>query len=122
MFSTRILPPAEWPRLAGTEAASVWPRLDPALASVLVVEDEHGAIVGSWLLLRVLMAECLWIDPAHRGKGSVARRLWAFMRRTAQSMGFAVVGTAAMSEDVRNLLAHVGATKIPGDVYTLGVN
>lgn len=119
-MTTRILPPAEWARLAGTEAETIWPRLDPARASVLVVED-GGAIVATWILMSVVHAECLWIAPAHRGRTSVARRLWAFMHRTARAMGVPVVATAALSDEVRGLLEHVGATKVPGDHYAMEV-
>lgn len=120
-MSARILPPEEWPRLAGTEAETIWPLLDPRRAHVLVVE--HGdAIVGTWVLMNVLHAECLWIAPEHRHGVSVARRLWTFMRRTARSLGVPVVATAALTDDVRALLDHVGATKVPGDHYAMRVS
>lgn len=116
-MTTRILPPDEWARLAGTEAETVWPHLPPS-AHVLVVEQDDQ-IVGCWVLMSVLHAECLWIASAHRGKASVARRLWAFMRRTAAGLGAPVVATAAVTDDVRRLLEHVGATKVPGDHYAM---
>jgi tellurite resistance-related uncharacterized protein len=118
--TTRLLPLDEWPKLAGTEAETVWPLLDPLTSHVLVVED-NDAIVGAWVLLSVLHAECLWIAPAHRGKTAVARRLWAFMQRTARALGAPAVATAAMTDDVRKLLEHVGATKVPGDHYAMRV-
>jgi len=119
-MTSRILPSEEWPRLAGTEAESVWPHFDPARVQVLVVEQD-GAIVGTWVLMNVLHAECLWIAPSHRGLASVARRLWTLMQRTARTLGVPAVATAALSDDVRGLLEHVGATKVPGDHYAMRI-
>lgn len=119
-MTTRILPPEEWHRLNGTEAEAVWAQFDPARVTVLVVESE-GAIVGTWVLMNVLHAECLWIAPAHRGRTAVARRLWAFMQRTARAIGVPAVATAALTDDVRRLLDHVGATKVPGDHYAMRI-
>lgn len=119
-MTSRILPVEEWHRLEGTEAGPVWRHFDPERTTVLVVEHE-GAIVGAWTLLNVLHAECLWIAPAHRGKTSVARRLWTLMQRTAQQLGVKAVATAAMSNEVRGLLEHVGATKVPGDHYAMRI-
>lgn len=120
-MTSRILPREEWAKLAGTEAEPLIAHFDPARTSILVVEHD-GAIVGTWTLMEVLHAECLWIAPAHRKHSAVARRLWAFMRRTAREMGVSIVATAAVSDDVRGLLAHVGATKVDGDHYAMRVN
>lgn len=119
-MTSRILPPEEWPRLAGTEAGALWPHFDPARVTVLVVEHD-AAIVGTWVLMNVLHAECLWISPAYRGRTSVARRLWSVMQRTASSLGVPAVATAAISDEVRGLLEHVGAKKVPGDHYAMRV-
>ncbi len=117
-MTCRMLPVDEWPKLAHTEAAEVYPHLQPERTSIIVVE-EAGEIVGSWILMNVLHAECLWIAPAHRGKSAVARRLWTAMQREARAQGVAVVATAALSDDVRHLLDHVGAEPLPGDHYTM---
>lgn len=112
----RILPPEEYHRLVGTAIDEVW-RVIPPTAKVVVVED-GDQIVGCHLLLPVIHAEGLWIHPAHRGKGSVARRLWSAVQRVVREQ-FDAPGfwTGAMSDDVRGLLAHVGAERIPGDQY-----
>ena len=117
-YRTRILPPAEWPRLAGTEAETIWPMLNPATAQVLVVEREQ-AILGCWILAPVLHAECLWIAPECRKTGGVARRLWAAMRRAVLASDSRTVATTAVSDDVRALLAHIGATQLPGDHFVM---
>lgn len=120
-MTSRLLPVDEWPRLMGTEAETVWPLLDPSRASILVVEDA-GAIVGTWIFMNVLHAECLWIAPSHRTKASVGRKLWSGLKRFAKEEGVQVVATAAMTDKVRELLDHAGAKRIPGDHYSMRVH
>lgn len=116
-MTSRILPVAEWPRLVGTEAEAVWPHL-PHGSHVVVVE-QGAAIVGCHVLIPYWHVECLWIAPEARGRGGVARRLWGAVQRVARDLGVHVVLTAAMDDRVRGLLAHVGATKLPGDHYVV---
>lgn len=117
-FQPRLLPPHEWYRLAGTEAETIWPALDRRTARVLVVEAA-GEIVGCWILAPVYHAECLWIAPEHRGKAGVARRLWALMQKTVRTIGARTVATAAESDEVKALLARVGAVKVPAENYVM---
>jgi N-acetylglutamate synthase-like GNAT family acetyltransferase len=119
-MTTRLLPPEEWARLAGTELDGVWANL-PASARVVVVEDEEGRIVGCWSLFSVLHVEGVWIAPEHRGRSAVARRLLVGMRHQARDMGASGVCTAAVSDDVRALLDHLGAARVPGDHYVMSV-
>lgn len=117
-MTTRILPRDEYHRLHGTEADGVIAQI-PEDATVVVVERD-GAIVGCHVLSRVLVAECLWIAPGARGRGGVARRLWAEVRRVAREHWKAsVLMTTATDDRVRRLLAHVGATKLPGEQYVI---
>lgn len=118
---TRLLPPAEWPRLAGTEAEALWPLLDPAKAQIIVIEQD-GVIVGCWTLMQVLHAECLWVAPSARKRGVVFRHLLSFLRRTASAAGFTTVATAASSDEVRRLLDRFGAVRVPGDPYVFRVD
>lgn len=117
---TRLLPPEEWPRLAGTELETVWPVLDPIASHVVVVEDA-GEIVGCWALFRQVHVEGLWIAPAHRGKSSVGRRLLATMRSTARAMGARSVATAACRDSVVGMLHKLNAIALPGVHYALPV-
>lgn len=119
-MESRILPVAEWPRLVGTEAESIWPSLDPERTRIVVVERE-GEIVGCHVLTWVLHAECLWTADAARGRGGVARRLWATVQRTIREMGASGVVTSALDERVKGLLAHVGAIPLPGDHFVIAL-
>jgi hypothetical protein len=115
----RVLPREEWPRLAGTEAGAAWPSF-PAGARPVVVERD-GVIVACHVLIPYWHVECLWIAPEARGLASVARRLWNYVRYEARLLGASSVLTAACDDRVRGLLAHVGATKLPGDHYVVPV-
>jgi hypothetical protein len=115
-----VLPPAEWPRLKGTELESVWPHLHADRATVLVVECD-GHIVATWMLVTIVHAEGLWIAPAFRKRTSVARRLWLAMRRAVRERGVLTIATSAVTDEVRELLDHAGAVKLPGDHYSMRV-
>lgn len=115
----RILPRNEWPNLDGTEAADVWPHL-PLSTQVFVVEDD-AKIIGTWLLVQLPHAECLWIDPAYRHRSSVGRHLLKGMRMLAKCLGVSNVITGAMTDDVRDMILSVGGHRLPGDHYVLPV-
>jgi hypothetical protein len=116
-MTTRILPVAEYPRLAGTECELVWPHLPPE-AQVVVVE-QGGQVVGCHTLIPYWHLECLWLAPRVRGTGSAARRLWSAVQTVALGLGARAVLTTAIDDRVRGLLAHVGATQLPGECYVV---
>jgi hypothetical protein len=119
-FTTRVLPPDEYPRLAGTEAEGLWPLLPPD-SRVIVIEDPDGRIIGCWTLFRPLHAECLWVAPAHRKGSSVFRRLLCGMFTQASAMDAKAVVTASRSDEVTRLLRNFGADELPGRHYTLTI-
>jgi hypothetical protein len=119
-LSTRILPREEYERLKGTEVESVAAQL-PDTARVVVVERE-GRIVGTWTLLPIVHAECVWIAEDERGRGSVARRLLAGLSATAREVfGVGRVWTAARDEDTRtqDLIAALRGELVPGRHYVM---
>lgn len=113
---TRILPPEEWPRLAGTEAESVWPHVKPDTARVLVVEDD-GQIVATLMLLTVLHAECLWVKSSHRRSAGFA--LMRGMRSEAADLGASHVVGASRTPAVSKLIRHVGGKPIPAEFFVV---
>jgi len=116
----RILPRADYGRLVGTELEALAPHL-PEDAQVLVVEDEHGAIVGCWSAFSLLHVEGVWTSYTHRGKSSVARHLLAGMREIAKNRGAQAVNTASVDEDVSAMLHKLGAVKLTGEHFSLRV-
>jgi len=120
-FTTRVLPPDEWARLAGTEQLGpVASLLDPETTDVLVVERD-GEIVGTWAVLPVWHLEGAWIHPDHRGKGSVARHLWGAMRRMLRQRHIGGVMTTGASDEVRALIAHLQGQPVLGQTYVLSL-
>ncbi len=120
-MTARILPAAEWGRLAGTELGAALPHLDPAEAAVVVVED-GDQVVGCWALVPMWHAEGVWIAPDRRGRAGVARRLVTQTLRVARSLGIPRLQTAAMTADVAQLLEkHLGARRLPGQAFVFDV-
>lgn len=115
---TRILPQEEWPRLDGTEAETLWPNLNPITSRVIVVEDE-GQIVATWVMLSMVHAECLWIAPEKRGSFGVTRRLLSGMKEAAADFGALAVLTASISEHVSGLIKRLGGQRLPGETFVL---
>lgn len=117
-LTTRILPPAEWAKLAATEFRHL-PYVTGDELTVVVVEagDE---VVGCWGLMPMLHLEGLWIAPAYRGRPSVAKRLLAATWAQVQARGARWVMTAADTALVRRLLErHLAARKLPADSYVI---
>ena len=117
-MTSRILPPDEWEKLAGTEAEALWPHLDPDNSRVLVVED-GDRIVATWTALRVVHLECVWIDPEYRGAFGVVKRLLRGVREIAKGWGARTVVTSAMTDQVRALAKSLHGTPLPGEHYVM---
>lgn len=117
----RELPQAEWPRLAGTEAGTVWAGFDPANTTVLVVEDASGTIIGTWVLLRIVHAECLWIHPDHRAHAGVSRLLLGGGVNQTRQWGAHFFFTSAMSNAVRKIVRRLGGQPLPGEMYSVPI-
>lgn len=115
---SRILPPEEWHRLNGTEAETLWPLLDPENAQVLVVEED-GEVVGTWTLMRVVHAECLWVKPSHRGVFGVTKRLLKGMREIVSAWGTNKVITGSVSDHVTDLIRRFGGVPMPCESFIL---
>lgn len=118
-MTTRILPVEEWPRLAGTDAETLWPTLDPTTTAIVVVEQD-GRIIAHHILLYVLHAEALWVHPAYRN-GTAGGRLWSAVKDAVKAAGLRAFVTAAIDDRVRGLIDHVGGTALEGTHYTVPV-
>lgn len=118
MTTTRILPPSEWHRLAGTEVESIVPGLVPEHTAVLVVERD-GAIVGTWVLMRMAHVECFWVAPQHRGKAGVAGRLLRSMRGLLHEWGVSAPITGSVTPEVTSMIERLGGIRLPGEHFAL---
>lgn len=121
MITRRVLPVEEWPRLEGTEAEKLWPLLNPENAQVVAVEDD-GLLVATWVLMRVVHAECIWVRPSHRGVFGVVKRLLAGMRDIASGWGVDRVITGSISPDVTDLIARFGGYPVPCESFVLPID
>lgn len=117
-MTRRILPPEEWCRLDGTELETVWPHLDPARSTVLVVED-GDTIIGCWSFFWMLHAEGVYIDPAYRKQGHVARLLIRGMCEVAEEQQAATVATSATDQSVADFATRLGAMPLPGTHFVI---
>ena len=117
-MTSRILPPEEWHRLAGTAMEGIAERLRPDAGAILVLEED-GAIVATWALITMVHAEGLWIAPSHRGHAGLVRRLLRAMRELAAEWGCAAVQTGSVSDDVTSFILRLGGTMLPGHMFIL---
>lgn len=113
----RDLPASEWDRLTGTELERIRVLFRPDQARVLVVENDAGEIVGCWSLFAAWHVEGLWIAPAYRGQGNVARRLLRTMKSWIRTAGVSGVVTASLDPAVSAYLIRLGAYPLPGAAY-----
>jgi hypothetical protein len=117
-METRLLPVKDWDRLKGTEAADASRILDPDETAMIVVEEDD-AIVGCWAVTRLVHLEGLWIAPERRDDPTVFRRLLIAAHREVGRYDPPFVVTAAASDDVRELLTHVDARRVEGEMYVI---
>jgi hypothetical protein len=120
-MQARVLPAAEWDRLAETGLdLTLWLPLDRQAAQIVVVEDA-GAIVACWSVMAVRHVEGFWVHPAHRQRGGALRRLFVGMRTLLRSLGATAVVTHAATPDIAALLRAAGATDL-GPSFLLPVD
>lgn len=121
MRQTRVLPPAEWPRLVGTEAETLWPLLEPSRDRVVVVEED-GRIIGCTALYYVLHADCVWIHAEHRRRAGVARTLWRAVRHLARFLEERTLLVPVTLDVMRRFIEREHGVKIPADHYAVSLN
>lgn len=115
-YLARLLPPTEWHRL-GLPAA-VLPT-DPSNAIIVVVEDEHGEIIGRWFGYTTVTLEGLFINPEHRKHPGVAARLMQAMTTELVSRGVPQATTLIQTPDVAALAKRHGLYTLDGQVWVL---
>jgi len=120
-YTSRVLPPAEWPRLEGTDVESFIGGLAPSKASVFVVEDGEQ-IVATVVGVPSVVMECCWIDPAHRRSPAVGKRLVIGMKALTNALGLVRMITLPGDEAVERMAVKLGGTKLtkPAVVVPVG--
>lgn len=121
-MTSRVLPEAEWGRLAGTSLATAMDRLDGLHELVvIVVEDAEGQIVGHVAVFRAVHGEDWWIDPVHRGRAAVLKHLLEAMRAVTSAYGATAWVTHAESNEIGRMLAQLGGARLPGEAFSVPV-
>jgi N-acyl-L-homoserine lactone synthetase len=120
MLTTRILPSAEWAKLAPTALEHVWEVLRAGTDRVIVIEED-GQVVGCWTLIPTVHVEGIWIHRNQRARGNVARRLLHAMQDEAQKMGATAVVTSSLTDEIADLAVRLGAEVLPGTHFVLPV-
>lgn len=120
-MTTRLLPVAEWSRLAGTLLETVWPTLNRAEDLVVVVEDD-GVIVSAFTLVRAWHLEGVWIAPERRKSLSVTRRVWQAIRAAVQTVHASEVLMMTVDAESRRLALRIGeATHLDCDHFAVRI-
>lgn len=127
---SRILPFAEWGRLAGTELAhlaglSNLGTGEPPNVTVIVVEEDDGlsepAIVGCWAIIQAVHVEGFWFREDKRAHAGIGRVLLTRMIGELQRAGVAEVMTQSLDSHVSGMLEKIGGRRVPGETWTFPV-
>jgi len=118
MLTARILPPAEWPRLVGTESEK-FATVAPTRPVLPFVVEEDGRVVGTWTLTSYQVLEGLGVAAERRGKVAVQRALLREVRRFAAQTGLHQVVTFSASAEVDRMLDRIGARAMPAAAWIL---
>lgn len=99
-LTRRVLLPAEWTRLEGTESRDLAHAPADLLDAQPIVVEDDGRIVGAWTFFMFGHAEGLWIHPGYRRQPEVGRALLEGMFAVATERGARVLQTAVREENV----------------------
>ena len=114
----RILPASEYARLETTYLGPLRHAI-PADARVVVVENDDGRIVASWLAFKQVHLEGCSLAEDYRRNPAVVRHLFQGMQDALGELGAARVYTAAVDDQVRRMLRKMGASQLDGDHYVM---
>ncbi len=106
MVTERLLPPAEWSRLAGGLLDPAYKTFTPS--DKVIVIEEDGRIVGHTWLAQHWHLEGTWIHPMYRGKVTVGRRLLRSIRRLFRALHIGEVYMMAYTAENATLCRKMG--------------
>jgi len=106
-MTTRLLPPDEWPRLAGTILEPVWQQLDPQDTRILVQED-GPVIVHCVALVREWRLDGIWAHPDYRRRVGFGRRFLRAVRELLQQEHVSEVLMMALTDDSARICRRFG--------------
>lgn len=116
-MALKILQPEEWDRLEPIFAQQDWHLPDPAVATVVVDENNEGEIIALGVLQLVLHAEPFWVRPEDRGSFdwcSITSTIERIVANNDLFPGVLVVAENAQSEAMAR---SMGMKEIKGRVF-----
>ena len=115
-LTRRVLLPAEWDRLEGTESRDLAHAPADLLDAQPIVVEDDGRIVGAWTFFMFGHAEGCWIHPEHRTRPDVRRALLEGMFAVATERGARVLQTAVREQDLAlcRLVRRMQGTELLG--------
>ena len=112
-MKVRVLPREEWGRARATGAPWM-PCVRDEDRNVLAVEDDAGALVATWTVLRQTRLEGLYVDPGHKN-GGVGRALMTATAEFARGKyGDEWAFVDALDPQVLEWVKRLGGAPIPG--------
>lgn len=120
----RLLPHDEWNRLAEIgpfKDAQVLP--DPLFASVIVLENEAGEIIGCWMTTPIMLLEGLWLREDQRGNRRSGRELLQGMLQFLQEYQVKTAITVIQEPEIEVIAKKTKFEAVPGGgrLYTVMV-
>jgi GNAT superfamily N-acetyltransferase len=115
---TRVLPQAEWSRVAHLDVSMWLPYVAPEDVRIVVLED-GDRIVGCWGAFRVVHLEGVWVDPAYRRQPHAVQALKdAAIEVASRWAPWAITGAATAA--VRRLITrHLGGVPMPMESFAI---
>ncbi len=115
---TRVLPAAEWSKIAHLDVATWLQYVAPNDVQIVVAED-GDRVVGVWGVFRVVHLEGVWVDPAYRRSPRVVEGLKTAALEIARRWApWALTGSA--NSAVRRLITrHLRGARIPMETYAI---
>lgn len=107
---SRLLPPSEWPRLAGTLLDPAWKTFSPSSDKIIAVEAA-GVIVACISLSQQWHLEGLWVREDYRGRIGVGRRMLTTVRTLLRAMQIGCVQMMATNPRAARMCQRFGLAK-----------
>ncbi len=120
---SRLLPPEEWERLRdyGPFAAAGGVLPDPEHATVLVLEDMEGQIVGCWMARDAVLLEGLFLSEAYRHSIIASKLIFFGMIRALTDRNVTQAMTLIQDPYIEGLATTAGFEKLEGALHVLSL-
>jgi hypothetical protein len=121
-YTVRVLPDAEWGRLAEAGGPLAGLDLSGLAGGTIIVGEADGRIVAYWPILLAVHVEPLWIAPEHRGHAGLTRPLWQATQQQLRQQGIALafgIVEDTQTEAYLRLVGKAGFQPVPGRLYFL---